>query len=253
MRVVAGTFRGRALVVPPGRTTRPLTDRVKETLFNILGHRFASPGRLPGVAVLDVFCGSGSLGIEALSRGAACCTFVERHRPALRCLRQNLQQLDLTDVATILTDNAWTVRPPRAGAGCGLIFVDPPYREAEDPLRVADLLERLAPSLAADGVLVFRHERQSSPPRADELRSLRYVDERVIGRMRLLFLARREATLRPDGGVGDVAGGEQIEKEHGPQDVGHDADGQLGDGQNASDPVTDRQEPGTDQRGAQQQ
>lgn len=253
MRVVAGTFRGRTLAVPPGRTTRPLTDRVKETLFNILGHRFASPGRLPGVAVLDVFCGSGSLGIEALSRGAARCTFVERHRLALRCLRQNLQQLDLTRVAAILTDNAWTMRPPQAGAGFGLTFVDPPYREAEDPLRVADLLERLAPAVTADGVLVFRHERQSAPPREDELRSLTYVDERVIGRMRLLFLTPRDVPLRPDGGVGDVARGEQVEEEHGPQDVGHHPDRQLGDRQEARDPVTDRQEPRADQRGAQQQ
>ncbi len=190
MRVIAGTFRGRMLDAPPGRTTRPMTDRVKETLFNILGHRFETPGELPGFAVLDVFCGPGSLGLEALSRGARAVTFVERDRAALRSLRQNIQTLRVSDVCTILPDNAWSMRPPHRPEGFGLIFVDPPYRDAEDPLRVADLLERLAPTLAADGLMVLRHEAKSEPPPAAELRSLQYVDERIIGRMRLALLAR---------------------------------------------------------------
>ena len=200
MRVIAGLFRGRLLEAPPGRTTRPMTDRVKETLFNILGHRFATPGELPGFAVLDVFCGPGSLGIEALSRGAGACTFVERDRTALRSLRQNIQNLRIGDQCAVLPDNAWSMRPPHAPAGFGLIFVDPPYHDAEDPLRVADLLERLAPSLAADGLIVLRHEARSNPPATTDLRSLHCVDERIIGRMRLLFLTRTPdpATRTPE-------------------------------------------------------
>jgi len=190
MRVIAGTFRGRSLDAPSGRVTRPITDRVKETLFNILGHRLGLPGELPAVAVLDVFAGPGSLGIEALSRGAQSCTFVERDRAALRSLRQNIRTLGLEHACTILADNAWTLRWPRPTGGFQLVFIDPPYRTAHDPLRVLDLLERLAGSLAPDGLVVYRHE-SAGPRPADEPPSLRVVDERVIGRMRLVFLAPR--------------------------------------------------------------
>ena len=220
VRVIAGQYRGRSLAAPPGLTTRPITDRVKETLFNILGHRFALPGELPAFAVLDLFSGPGSLGLEALSRGAAACTFVERDRAALRCLRQNITTLQVGAAATIRTDNAWTMRPPQPPAGFGLIFVDPPYRETEDPWRVLDLLERLAPSLSPDGVLVFRQAAQTPSPvvqssssedrsstshkapvpdsgshdsasfGASPPRGLHCIDERIIGQMRLLFLAR---------------------------------------------------------------
>ena len=119
MRVIAGRFRGRTLDAPPGQSTRPITDRAKETLFNVLGHRFALPGCLPGFVVLDVFAGTGSLGLEALSRGAAACTFVEQDRRALRYLRQNIARLGADGACTVLTDNAWTMRPPpwRGNAG----------------------------------------------------------------------------------------------------------------------------------------
>lgn len=190
MRVVAGTFRGRLLAVPPGDTTRPITDRAKETLFNILGHRFGTPGTLPDVAVLDLFSGPGSLGIEALSRGAATCTFVERDRRAVSALRENISKLGLQDRAFVRTDNAWTLRLIRVEPGYGLMFVDPPYRDATEPARVSDLLERLSLCLAADGLIVFRQETTATPPSGADLHLLRIVDEREIGRMRLLFLVR---------------------------------------------------------------
>lgn len=189
MRVIAGKFRGRLLTPPEGRGTRPITDRVKETLFNILGHRCGTPGYLPDFEVLDVFAGTGGLGIEALSRGARRCTFVERERRALRVLRDNLTALDLGAAAPVLADNAWTMRPPPVPGGYGLMFVDPPYRDSADLLRAADLLERLAPALAADGVLVFRYEAAGTPFPFDALRSLRRVDERRCGHMCLVLLA----------------------------------------------------------------
>ncbi len=190
MRVVAGAFRGRMLTAPAGLETRPITDRVKESLFNILGHRYGTPGGLPAFEVLDIFAGTGSLGIEALSRGARACVFVERDRRALGALRANVRQFGLGDHSTILTDNAWTMRPPESEKGFGLVFVDPPYRDATDPPRVIDLLERLAPGVAAAGTVVFRHEATSPPLPAEELRGLRCVDERVFRQMRLIFLER---------------------------------------------------------------
>jgi len=188
MRVIAGRFRGAVLEAPLGTHTRPITDRVKESLFNILGHRFGSPGFLPDIAVLDLFAGSGSLGIECLSRGARSCLFVERDRRALRVLRANLEKLQLSDLARTVSENAWTMRiPPATRDGYGLVFVDPPYREVADPGRALGLLERVAPRLTAEGLAVFRHD-VSVKFSAASLQSLICVDERTFGRMRVLLL-----------------------------------------------------------------
>ena len=188
MRVIAGELRGRKLTVPPGGGTRPITDRVKETLFNIMGARLGSPGAVPAVRVLDLFAGSGALGIEALSRGALSCLFYEHDRRAARVLRENLTHLGLEAVGTISAENAWTARiPPAGNTGYGLVFVDPPYRDARDLLRVVDLLDRLAPHLAPEGLVMFRHERRTKLP-LEALRSLRCVDERELGTMRLWLL-----------------------------------------------------------------
>jgi len=192
MRVIAGSNRGRSLVAPPGRTTRPITDRVKETLFNILGHHFGMPGSLPGFDVADLFAGSGSLGIEALSRGARSCLFLERDRPALQALRKNLANLGLEFRGRIAAENAWTARlPPAADTGYGLIFIDPPYADSRAVLRVLDLLERTATRIAPDGLVVCRQEATVRLP-AEELRGLRLVDEREFGRMRVALLARTQ-------------------------------------------------------------
>ncbi len=190
MRVIAGRFRGAVLKAPPGTYTRPITDRVKESLFNILGHRFGAPGLLPDIAVLDLFAGSGALGIESLSRGARSCLFVERDRRTLRVLRANLARLRLSDVARVVGENAWTMRIPVAEpVGYGLIFVDPPYRAAADPFEVIALFERLAPRLSESGLVVFRHA-AAAKLSANELRPLRCADERTFGRMRILLLER---------------------------------------------------------------
>ncbi|MBW7906129.1 MAG: 16S rRNA (guanine(966)-N(2))-methyltransferase RsmD [Phycisphaerae bacterium] len=190
MRVIAGEFRGATLLAPPGRDTRPITDQVKESLFNILGHRFQTLGRLPAVDVLDLFAGSGAIGIECLSRGAASCTFVEVGREALRALRANLEKLRLSPpTACVRSANAWTMRleAPTA-SGFGLIFADPPYADVE-PRRVCDLFERLAPRLAVDGVLVFRHGSATDFGRRAH-RELRQADQRVFGKMRVELFVR---------------------------------------------------------------
>jgi 16S rRNA (guanine966-N2)-methyltransferase len=120
MRVVAGELRGRRIVAPAGTSTRPTTDKVREATFNALGSR----DLVVGAQVADLYAGSGAIGIEALSRGALHCTFVERDRDALRALRTNLETLELTDRSRIVTGDVLAV----AGAvDADLVFADPPY------------------------------------------------------------------------------------------------------------------------------
>lgn len=193
MRVIAGRFRGRKLASPEGDQTRPITDRVKESLFSVLGHRFGTLAELPAFEVLDLFAGSGALGIESLSRGARGCTFVERDKRALVALRANVAPLLRDAAARVVVANAWTLRfAADEGPACGLIFVDPPYRDGAHPLRIADLLDRVAARLAPDGLIVYRHSTKTELPRT-ELRRLEVVDERRFGTMGVVILANRAA------------------------------------------------------------
>ena len=158
MRIIAGTHRRRALLGPRGdRVTRPITDRVKQSLFD----RLWSEGALDCQAVLDLFAGTGSLGIEALSRGVEHCTFVERDRSARQLLEKNLANLGLADRATVLgVDAMWggwfglLAHKP-----VGLLFCDPPYKmtgDAASMARVAGLIGDVGALVAPDGVLVLR-------------------------------------------------------------------------------------------------
>ena len=141
MRVIAGRLRGRRLVAPAGDTTRPTADRARQALFDMLAHAPWAEDALHDARVLDAFAGSGALGIEALSRGAAHATFMENARPAQAAIRANLNTIGETANATLLPADA--TRPPRAPAPCGLAFLDPPYR--------AGLLPRALAALAAQG------------------------------------------------------------------------------------------------------
>ena len=137
MRIVAGAWRGRALVAPPGGATRPTADRVRQALFDALMHApWAGRGTVDGVAVLDAFAGTGALGLEALSRGAARATFVERDRAALAALRANVAALGAEARCVVLPVDA--LRPP-PGTPCGLVFLDPPYGQDLVPRAVAAL------------------------------------------------------------------------------------------------------------------
>lgn len=161
MRIIAGTFRGRRLIGPSDdSTTRPITDRVKQSLFD----RLAAEGRLEDAVVADLFCGTGSMGLECMSRGAAHVTFVDRDRDAIRRLKENLATLEVTDRATVLSVDALSAglvemlrRRP-----CGLIFVDPPYAmmyEAAGRSRVYAQVGRLAAACGDNAELVLRAER----------------------------------------------------------------------------------------------
>jgi len=120
MRVVAGELRGRRIEAPPGTDTRPTTDKVREATFNALG----SLDLIRDAVVVDLFAGSGALGIEALSRGAATCTFIERDRSALRTLRENLDTLGLTERSRVVAGDA-LVRADEFPAD--IVLADPPY------------------------------------------------------------------------------------------------------------------------------
>ncbi len=120
MRVVAGELRGRRIEAPPGTDTRPTTDKVREATFNALG----SLDLVRDALIVDLYAGSGALGIEALSRGAAHCTFVERDRAALRTLRHNLEALGLDDRSRVVSGDALVLV---RGLDGDLVLADPPY------------------------------------------------------------------------------------------------------------------------------
>lgn len=191
MRVIAGKHRGLRLDPPPGDHTRPITDRVKESIFSLLTHRLGTPGFLPDAHILDLFAGCGSFGIESVSRGAASCLFVERDRRTLRTLKANVARLGDEAAAVVAQDSVWSMRFPHApgGGGYDVIFVDPPYRDAHNGTRVGGLLDRLASRLAAEGVILFRCE--AGTELADEwLTRLVRVETRTWGRMMVTLLGR---------------------------------------------------------------
>ncbi len=137
MRIVAGGWRGRALKAPSGTATRPTADRVRQALFDMLTHApWAGPSVLEDALVLDAFAGSGALGLEALSRGAAQATFMESDRAALSALRANIAACGAQDRCQVL---AVDVRAAPPGSACGLVFLDPPYGAALVPQAVARL------------------------------------------------------------------------------------------------------------------
>lgn len=175
MRIVSGVYGGRRLVAPPGDGTRPTSDRVREALFALLDSR----GALRGARVLDLFAGSGALALEALSRGAASATLVERSQPALKAIRANVAALG-ADARVVRSDALRFLRAARDTADAyDLVFIDPPYRDAAVLARAlsADL-----PPLLAPGALVVSESDRRSPL---ELPGLARIDERRYGDTRI--------------------------------------------------------------------
>jgi 16S rRNA (guanine966-N2)-methyltransferase len=182
MRIVAGSLKGRRIEAPAGRDTRPTADRVRQALFDILVH---SPlVELEGARVVDAFAGSGALGLEALSRGAAHCTFLEKDFKAAACIQANIKALGVEGETALLRLDA--TRPPAAPASCTLVFLDPPYRKG----LVSPCLEALAArGWLADGALavveVGDDETVVPPP------GFETADERGRGAAKLVFLVYR--------------------------------------------------------------
>lgn len=186
MRIVAGKHRGRPLQSPQGGAVRPTSDRARESLFNILEHgKLATGGLSPvrGAIVLDAFCGTGALGLEALSRGAASAVFLDSDSTALRLARANAQTLGETGRSQFLQGDART--PPRAPTPCTLVFLDPPYGEN----LVGPALEGLANGgwFAPEAIAVIESATRddiAAPP------GFKAVDERRYGKAKLTFLRR---------------------------------------------------------------
>jgi len=164
MRIIAGTHRGHTIHAPPGLGTRPTSDRVRESIFNIVGP-------LDGAEVLDLYAGSGAMGLEALSRGAAHATFVERDRDAVRTIERNLDKLRLK--ATVVRQDAVTALAREAGTGrkYDLVLLDPPYDMYAD---LQPQLARYLPAvLAEDGLLVVETDARVEPELPLALRTSR--------------------------------------------------------------------------------
>ncbi|GAB6051544.1 16S rRNA (guanine(966)-N(2))-methyltransferase RsmD [Magnetospira thiophila] len=185
MRLIAGRHKGRSLQAPPGRSTRPTADRTRESLFNVLIHGLGV--RFEGIAVLDVFAGSGALGLEALSRGAARATFVDLDRQALRVVRDNAATLGETERVLCLKMDATRlpVPPAAVAAPCALAFLDAPYGKglSEPALRSLDQQGWLAPGA---WVVVEMGAAESLAVGSEFERR----DERTYGAARLLMLRR---------------------------------------------------------------
>ncbi len=166
MRVVAGSLGGRRLIAPPGDATRPTGDRVREALFSVLG------ASVQGARVLDLFAGSGALGIEALSRGAATAVFVDRAPQAIAAVRANLAALGIEGQTHRAEARAWLRTASRRGDAYDLVFLDPPYRRAGELGR--ELSEGLAAVLAPGARVVSESDRRDPLeldwPLADERR-----------------------------------------------------------------------------------
>lgn len=181
MRVIAGSARGVPLTAPRDRSTRPITDRVKETLFAILGER------VPDARVLDLYAGSGAIGIEALSRGAAAADFVERGREAVAAVRANLAKTRLAPPAEVhATDVERFLKAVEPERSWDLAFLDPPY---ETRAIVAPLVA-LRPHLAPGAMVVVKHFWRTEIP---EVAGLRVTRQRRFGETMLTFLEARGA------------------------------------------------------------
>ncbi len=190
MRIVSGEFRGKALVTPPGEATRPTSDRARQAIFNILDHAAWSDG-VRERRVIDLFAGSGALGFEALSRGAAFCLFVETDVAARGAIRDNVENLgglfgktrihrrDATDLG---------VKPGADGPAFDLVFLDPPYAKGLGEIALAKLAE--GGWLAPGAIAVFERGAGEAPFKVEGFEAL---DARDYGAARVHFLQFEES------------------------------------------------------------
>ena len=191
MRVIAGSYRSRILKSLKGLALRPTSDRLRETLFNVLGAGVA------GSRFVDLFAGTGAIGIEALSRGTAEVVFIENHPPAVNLIRSNLASLGIRSGFTVLSADALrglamlASRKKEADPGLDYVFLDPPYAAAKDYQRVLEFLGA-ADLLASGGIVIAEHRRKFDLPEvAGALRRFRVLRQ---GEAALSFYRRSSAT-----------------------------------------------------------
>jgi 16S rRNA (guanine(966)-N(2))-methyltransferase RsmD len=181
VRIIAGEFRGRKLLPPASDTTRPVTDRVKQSIFDILTPVIAD------AIVYDCFAGTGSVGLESLSRGAGKVTFFESDRSAADRLKRNIETLKVEDRSTVVTRDLFRwMAEASSQTPATLIFLDPPYRFLRERATDLQALARrlVQRHLAPDGTVIFRHDAAD----ALDLAPLRVMDARSYGGMTVEFL-----------------------------------------------------------------
>ena len=177
LRIIAGEWRGRKLQAPAGDTTRPTADRTRETLFSMLVSRI---GDFDGLAVADLFAGSGALGLEALSRGAASCIFVEQDAAALRALRANIAALRAAPQCDVRASSVLALGP--AKAPLDLVLLDPPYGSGAGAVAL-DKLQRLG--WIGEGTWVSLETAADEEPK---VKGLEPVADRKVGKARITLL-----------------------------------------------------------------
>ena len=182
MRIIAGDWRGRKLTAPAGDTTRPTADRTRETLFSMLVSRL---GSFEGLAVADLVAGSGALGLEALSRGAARCTFVEQDAAALKALKANVAALEAGTRADVRASSVLSLGP--AKEPLDLLLLDPPYGSGAGAVAL-DKLQRLGWIGPATWISL-----ETAVNEEPEVKGLEAVADRKVGKARLTLLRMRDA------------------------------------------------------------
>ena len=183
MRIVGGEFKGRAIAAPPGRDTRPTSDRARESLFNVLAHAPWSPG-IEDRQVLDLFAGSGALGLEAMSRGATFALFVETDAVARGAIRDNIETLGLFGTTRIHRRDATDlgVKPAGLGDPFDLVFLDPPYRKGLGERALARLGE--GGWITSDALIMFECAVDETP----SMPGYETLDTRDYGAAKVMFL-----------------------------------------------------------------
>lgn len=186
MRIVSGKFKGRAIKTPEGRTTRPTSDRTRESIFNVLAHAEWAPS-LEGLRVMDIFAGSGALGFEAISRGAAFCLFVETDAQARGVIRDNIETFQLFGITRIHRRSAVDLgaKPAGVGAPFDMVFMDPPYAYNLVPPALEQLIA--GDWLKPDALVIAETSVDEPPP---ETPGWDVLDARDYGAARVSFLRR---------------------------------------------------------------
>jgi 16S rRNA (guanine966-N2)-methyltransferase len=184
IKIISGKHRGRSIATPEGQTTRPTSNRAREALFNILMHaNWTSDGTSPLIdaRVLDAFAGSGALGLEALSRGAAHVTFLDSDPAAVKLIGENLRKVGETAAAKVI--RADVTRPPPSREGCDLVFLDPPYRSGLAAPALTALAEAGWLKPGAIATVELGHAEDLTPPARFET-----IDERRYGAAKIVIL-----------------------------------------------------------------
>lgn len=195
MRIIAGSKRGMKLLSPKTQGSRPITDRVKESLFSVL-YRYDLPN---DATVADLFCGVGSLGLEALSRGAKSVTFIEKDSKIIATLNENIERAGFVDQSTVIRADAFTAGASVGSGGelYGVVFVDPPYAatmNVGDSSALSSLLDILGDQMTTGGIAVVRTSQEVSL--LERYGPFRIQERRQWGTMAVTILTKTECDIR---------------------------------------------------------